>query len=247
MIARLRHTRRVDRILRGWTEYRSMVLTRLGTDDLRPEEERRFLAQKGRLAEQIASLSQEISGNHSHEIQIGQREIAEFLNRYTTLHCDEPLQAPEREAFEQEWHRHFLYLNRVRGLKPQRRSSRAPEVKVAMSPPAASYGPRQAGFGRWLAVLLLRLGILAVVVYAVVRIVPWGKVESEAERTTSARAGGWVASAWSNAKDVARDLGSNSIKDFFDPVIQKYGAETTAILAGLLLLAIGYWLFIRTK
>jgi hypothetical protein len=247
MIARLRHRRRVDRMIRDWTEYRSMVLDRLGTDDLRPEEEGRFLSLKGRLAERAAGLGQEMTGQHAHEITIGQREIVEFLNRHTTLHCDEPLLAPAREAFERDWHRHFLYLNRVRGLRPQRKPRPREHRPAAASPPASTYRPRPEGFGRWLAVLLLRLGVLAVVVYAAVRLVPWGAVKAQAERTDSARAGGWVASGWQGAKGVARDLGSSSLRDFFAPVVDRYGPELTAIMSGVLLLAVGYWLFIRTK
>jgi hypothetical protein len=118
-------------------------------------------------------------------------------------------------------------------------------VKVAGPPPP--YGPRPPGFGRSLALLVLRLGVLAVVVYALVRFVPWSRVPGTASPMDSAQASGWAASTWDSLKGATRDLGNGSVKEFFSPVLERYGAETTAILAGVLLLALGYWLFIRTK
>ena len=45
------------------------------------------------------------------------RAMNSLLNRYPTLYADHALQGKDREDFEREWHDHFLFFNKLKGMK----------------------------------------------------------------------------------------------------------------------------------
>ena len=59
MLAGYKHKNRLRGVIGDWVRYRSMVGARAGAEDVTPDEEHRFLALKGRIAERLAALGRE--------------------------------------------------------------------------------------------------------------------------------------------------------------------------------------------
>ena len=57
MFAEQRYKRRLDRLIRAWVEHRNLMTTRHGLGAVSPEEENRFLALKGRIAEDLSVVA----------------------------------------------------------------------------------------------------------------------------------------------------------------------------------------------
>ena len=57
MLTAYRYRARLEKLIRQWTDYRGLVLTRMGAADVKPGEERNFLTLKGQIAEGLAALT----------------------------------------------------------------------------------------------------------------------------------------------------------------------------------------------
>jgi hypothetical protein len=238
--------KRLEKLIGQWVDYRTLVVTRMGAEDVTPDEERRFLELKGKIAENLAGVAGGMPAGTSQEVHGHQRSLGEFLNRYTNLQVAEPPSPRDREEFEREWHRQYLFLNRLKGVpSPAGKKNHQSRAKpVAVTPTPGLYRGRS--FGGWFVKFVVRLALLVVAIWAIVVLVPWERV-SGGRAVSGGRVGGFMSDAWGSAKGAAAGLHVPTLGGFFQPVVSRYGPELTAIMVGVLLVAVGYWIFIRMR
>lgn len=243
-----RYRKRLDHLISQWTVYRSLVLNRMGAPDLRNEEEKRFLNLKGHVAESLTGLTLWLPPALAQEIQGHQRGITSLMGRYPTLFTDRPLDEQNRTEFERSWHDHFLFFNRLKGIKPDRHG-REPRALAAASqvyiPPTGQTVHKRSGGARFVTVSL-RLLFIVLLVFILVRYVPWERLREPTTSTTPNPGGvqGFLMTVGDRVKAV---LAGISLPDFLDPVVAAYGSEVAVILLAFFLLIIAYFIFGRMK
>jgi hypothetical protein len=239
MFGGYRHKAKLNKLIDQWTEYRRMVLARLGVENLKPSEERKFLNLKGKIAESLAWLPSHLGFEDAQEAQNYVRAISSLLNRYPSLYAQAPVVGEHRAEFEREWHSHFLFLNRLKGIEAvgeaEAASNGSPTQEIPRRSPA-----RQA------AVLLLRLLVLVGVVGLVLRFVPWERlgVESPESKAQLDEVSGFVTGVWDS---LSTKTDGFNVAGVLDPVSHRFGAEVATVLVAMLLITVGYWIFIRIK
>jgi hypothetical protein len=227
-------------LIQSWREFRDFVLTWVGAVDVTKEQEERFLVLKARIASRVPSLAAAVSPINQLEVKEQLGSLTELLNRYRTLRVADPLDRPEREAFEESWHRLFLFLNSLKAMPWGVRGTLgslggAPTgLRRRRRMPRSIPGAGLIGF-------VLRLGFVAVVAYVLlrafgVRLGPGGRPMTEGPVS----AGG----IGQNALDALHSLTAGAAR-FLEPVTSTYGFSLTYVLVGILLLALAYWFFVR--
>jgi hypothetical protein len=239
----------LEKLIRQWTDYRGLVLTRLGAGDVKPSEERSFLNLKGQLAEALANLTGKLSHTVAQDANSHLRAMNSLLNRYPTLYSDAPLETKAREDFEREWHDHFLFFNKLKGMqgKSDAQETRAPGTPLAVGALAVSGAEtiHRRTAGARMPTVVLRLAILVGAVWLVVTIIPWHRFGSGAPGASGVSVKGFFSTVWDSMKETAANV--NVTGGFMRPVVDKYGPEATLVLMALLLLALGYIIFVRMK
>lgn len=239
MFAGYRQRGRLERVIRQWTEYRSLVLTKLGGEHPSPGDERHFLDLKGKLSEVLATLADSLGPQLGQEMLPHVEAMSGLLNKYPTLYAEQPLTGPAREEFEREWHAYFLFLNRLKGLEP------APPQGDPRAGAAYAEASKRKGGGA--VHILFRLLIVVGVLILIVKLTPWGKLVAAAPPESQAglrKAGEFLTGAWDATTATVRGSGLLNIAD---PVVDRYGPEATMVMFALLLIAVGYWVFLRLK
>jgi hypothetical protein len=239
MFGAYRYRSRLEKLIRQWTDYRGLILTRMGSADVSASEERSFLKLKGQIAEGLASLTGKLSPTVAQDSHAHLRAMNSLLNRFPTLYAEEPISQQVRGEFEREWHDHFLFFNKLKGMgtEPETEDPRhgLPGGRAA----EAKAMHRRSGGARF-STVLLRLLVVVALVWAVVMFVPWHllrRVESDGG------AKGFVVQSW----DAVRATFSSMAGSILDPAVARWGSETTMVLVALFFIAIGYWIFIRMK
>ena len=175
-----------------------------------------------------------------------QRSLGEFMTHYPTLAAPNAKSDREREEFEREWHRLFLFLNKLKGM-PARKETRPPAaVAKPVSMPSLRFGPRFPFFG-WLFRFVVRLAVLVAAGLGGGALLPLGAGGTQADRRCGGPVGHAGAGSWKPCKSLAANLHLPTLGGVFQPVVERYGPEITAVMVGALFVAIGYWIFIRTK
>jgi hypothetical protein len=240
MFGKYRSRSRMDALIKQWTEYRRLALTRLGAGDVRASEERSFLQIKGRIAEALAALSMDLGQAAAQEVQVHLRAISDLLGRFPSLYADHPLDADARENFEHNWHDHYLFFNKLKGLQSRQEPDSGPKPAGTKTIHRRSGGVR---FG----IVFLRLAMVVALVYALVRFIPWHRLGSGSAEAGAGGFTGFVSEAWESVKLAVANVSLPSLGKVFSPAVERYGPEVTTILLAVLFLALGYWIFIRMK
>jgi hypothetical protein len=237
-----RYRGRLEKLIEQWTEYRQLVLTRMGAADLKASDERRFLKLKGKMVEELAALSDQQGFDAAHEAQTHVRAISNLLNRFPTLYADTPLDSPAKADFEREWHSHFLFLNKLKGHDQTGAAPRDSRAGAA----AAAQVTEKKSTGRRLARTVLRLATVVVTFALVIHFVPWNRLipEDQQAKMNMRELPSFLSSLWDSVSHSFRSLAAGGI---LKPVENQYGSEVSSVLVAVLLLALGYWIFIRTK
>lgn len=243
-----RYRKHLDHLINRWTTYRSLVLNRMGAADLRNEEEKRFLSLKGHVVEDLTGLGLWLPPAMAQEVQGHQRGITSLMGRYPTLFTDRPLDEENRTEFERSWHDHFLFFNRLKGIKPDRHG-REPHALAAASqvyiPPTGQKVHKRSAGARFVTVFL-RLLFLIFVVFLLVQYVPWQRLTEPTTSTTPNPGGveGFLMTAGDRVKAM---LAGITLPTFMNPVTSAYGPEVTIILIAFFLLILAYFIFGRMK
>ena len=236
MFGTYRYKSRLEKLIRQWTDYRGLILTRLGTGEVDAAEERNFLKLKGHIAEALASLTGKLSPSVAQDSHAHLRAMNSLLNRFPTLYADEPLSANVRGEFEREWHDHFLFFNKLKGMGSE---PEATDRRQGYPAPESKKIHRRSGGARF-STIMVRLIVLVAAVWAIVMFVPWHLV-----RGMDADGGikGMASQSWDAIKATFSGMSGNIL----DPAVARWGSETTMVLVALFFIAIGYWIFIRMK
>jgi len=235
-----RYKGRLDKLIGQWTEYRQLVLTRMGFETLGPSDERKFLNLKGKIIEGLAALNEQLGFDTAQEAQAHVNAISNLLNRFPTLYTDSPLDNTARAEFEREWHSHFLFLNKLKGLDGS-------AVTDATQPGTRPKKPKgKVSRGRRTALVLSQLGIVATLGWLAYRYLPWRRLipQDQERQTNLGDIPAFFASVWDSIVDAFRGF---SLSGSFEPVVASYGPEVTTVLVALLLIALGYWVFVRAR
>jgi hypothetical protein len=246
MLSAYRYKARLEKLIRQWTEYRGLVLTRMGSGDVKPTEERNFLTLKGQIAEALAVLTGRLNQATAQDANTHLRAMNSLLNRYPTLYADSSLKGKEREEFEREWHDHFLFFNKLKGMQDQAESPDERSRTITTSQ-VAGEGLHGTTGGTRMSVLLLRIGLLVVIGLALVRFVPWNLMAGGYQKTgCGGGVGGFFAGVWASIKNTFANMSTGGV-GVLEPVASQYGAEVTLILVAVLLIGLGYFIFVRMR
>jgi hypothetical protein len=107
----------LERLIRNWERYREKVTTALAAEQSSERDERDFLRLKAELAAQIQWLSETLPRSMAYETHQGADVMADLVRRHVTLCAYDMDQRWELRDFENTWHQHFIYLNRLRGTE----------------------------------------------------------------------------------------------------------------------------------
>ena len=232
---------RLRELIRSWVAFREVVMGSLGSQTITPEQEERFMRVKARIASRLPLLTSAASGPLSQEAvkQVGL--MTELLNRYRTLRQDVPPTQRDREEFDRIWHHHFIFLNKVKGAPRAAARTYVGHRGAAVPTGMPHHRIRRRLPGAGLLSFVFRLGVFGLVIYLIGRGfgIRWdqsGRFVAEQPQSLGAAAhnvGGGLAAVW------------GALVHFFDPVVLAYGPFFTVVLIVVLLLTIGYWVFIR--
>ncbi|MBM3285856.1 MAG: hypothetical protein FJY88_00675 [Candidatus Eisenbacteria bacterium] len=242
MLESCRHWWRLRNLIRSWIEFREIVTKSLGSAEVSAEREDRFLKVKAGIASQLPHILGEAGpGPIAQESQRQVTMMTDLLNRYRTLRSDSAPSAREAEDFERVWHQHFIYLNKLKGTVRRREAAAGLRGTHAVPSglPRHKIHRRVPGLG--LLSFIVRLGIIALVIYLLGRAfgIRWdasGRFVAQPPTTVGGVGGnvaGGIHSIWSG------------VLGLMSPVVALYGGSLTIILVVVLLLALGYWIFIR--
>jgi hypothetical protein len=113
--------RRLRKLIETWVSFGEFLKTGLGKDGVQRAQEERFLALKARIAHLLPVLTVVQRGSVSDpEALAAVRDITEMLNFFTTLSTPEPLTKEEVDEVIAQWHRIFIFLNKLEGALKDR-------------------------------------------------------------------------------------------------------------------------------
>jgi hypothetical protein len=244
MLQAYKSKRKLQNLIDDWGKLRDVVLRAEGVPSVLPSEERRFLELKGGIAARLTMLDG-APRSLSQEAQNISQLMTGLLNRYERLDSDHLKSEQERAKFESFWHQCFVFLSKLKGVD----LADASPARSAKAPIPAPAGVPRRRIGRsipgaWAFRFVLRVAVIAVAVYLLGR--AFGLRWSE-------EAGGFMASPPSSFRDVGRVLAEvggslwRAAAGFLSPVVGTYGPEATIVMVGVLLLGIGYWIFVRSR
>ena len=244
MLESIRPRWTLRKLTQDWITYRSFIEEKLGSPGVTPADEEEFLRLKARIAARIPQLAASVPPAAAQDAQKQFALMTESLNRHRTLRLASPLQDKEREELDRAWHQHFIFLNKLRGIRlgtPQVRASIG-RSGGAMPTGMPSYRRRRlAAPGMGLLRFAFRLLIFIVVVYVLGRTI--GVARNEAGQV-ALQPPTSVNGAVANFIEGSRAVGG-LVGQIFSPVVAAYGIEATLILVGILVLGIGYLIFVR--
>lgn len=236
---------RLRRLIRRWESYRDLVRAGGLSTQATAEQERALLTLQARLAGDLGWLGRMLPPNRPPDTAqrlAGLQGLLARTSKKTATPSDDPTMLAD---FERAWHDGYLFLNQITGLKLQTKAAttaRHPRAVPTGMPfarrrfhlPVVNWVGRLLGFA-------LRVAILALAVYLVgkalgVRWSEGGKlvIQREPGVTASASVVGGLQSLW------------HGIVNFMQPVTTAYGTEVTIAMVGVLVLAVGYFAFIRS-
>lgn len=245
MFAVRKYRSELNRLIGQWVEFRDLVQTHLGDEATTQLVERRFLDLKGIIAERLARLGEAMPPHHGPESIQTQRGMLEFMNAVPSLRDGGPPTAQKRDEFERTWQRYYLHLNQLKGLKPAGGKAAAHRAPIVEAPRHRHPGADRF-FSNWFVKFVLVVAVLSGAVYVLSRVLPWERMGLGPKL---AGLPGAAVDAGGRLVDGAGRMGGfvGGLRNFFDPVVAQYGPEATVIMCTVLLLAFGYWAFIRIR
>ncbi|MBN1504307.1 MAG: hypothetical protein JW952_04515 [Candidatus Eisenbacteria bacterium] len=114
--------RKLRKLIETWVVFGEFLKTGLGREGVQSAQEEHFLALKAKIAHLLPVLTVIERGRSiDPEALAAVRDITEMLNSFTTLATPEPFTREETEEIIAQWHRIFIFLNRLEGALKDRR------------------------------------------------------------------------------------------------------------------------------
>ncbi len=114
--------RRLRKLIETWVVFGEFLKTSLGKEGVQSAQEEQFLALKAKIAHLLPVLTVIERGRSiDPEALAAVRDITEMLNSFTTLATPEPFSREEIEEIIAQWHRIFIFLNKLEGALKDRR------------------------------------------------------------------------------------------------------------------------------
>jgi hypothetical protein len=190
--------RRLRKLIETWVSFGEFLKTGLGKDGVQRAQEERFLALKARIAHLLPVLTVVQRGSVSDpEALAAVRDITEMLNFFTTLSTPEPLTKEEVDEVIAQWHRIFIFLNKLEGALKDRSHGFLMRAEGMDGDPAGARGKFVGGLVRFLLAFVTVVG-------AGVLVVGLLGITSEQAMQTLERAGGLILGEGATGPAVAR-------------------------------------------
>jgi len=114
--------RRLRKLIETWVVFGEFLKTSLGKEGVQNAQEEQFLALKAKIAHLLPVLTVIERGRSiDPEALAAVRDITEMLNSFTTLATPEPFSKEDTEEIIAQWHRIFIFLNKLEGALKDRR------------------------------------------------------------------------------------------------------------------------------
>jgi hypothetical protein len=249
MIGSLYGRWKLRRLITAWKGFHDLLLRWGASKEVPAETEQAFLDVKARVASLLPVLSTRVPVALAAEAGQHVELMTGLLNRYRRL-AEVPDDEREREGFELRWHQAFIFLSKLTGVSlapasAPHRGARPASVPTGIPTglPTGRTRVRRPLPGLWVIPFAVKLGLFALVVYLLGRAfgVRWdGGFHLAGGRPQSASAVG------QGAVGGVQDLWHITAR-FLEPVTSTYGTNLTIGLVGVLLLGIGYLVFIRGR
>jgi hypothetical protein len=246
MLESFRSQRKLQGLIGDWQVFRDAVLRTDKATAITPEEENRFLKIKARIAVQLPLLTGNVPRTLAKEAGDHAQQMTHLLNRYEKLSSEQLKLEEEREKFDHFWHQTYVFLNKLKGV------GLAGERPMPRKGPATTAGvpgkkPRRAIPGTWLFKFVIRLGLIVLAIFLLGR--GFGVRWDETGKFVAEPPGG-IKEFLATVAGVLSGIGNSIwgwLTSFLQPVSNVYGPEVTIVLILVLLLALGYWFFVRGR
>lgn len=243
MFASYRARMRLRKLTTNWVEYRNLVVETLQAGKSTPKQEKRFLALKARIAAALPLIEQTVPKALSEETAQELALVTKLLNATESLKSGLPSDERDLQDFERYWHERYMFLNKLRGTPlPKEEKKRTKKKVKAPVPTGIPIRRKPRTLPRFSLIgFAMRFLVFAAVVYVLGRAIG---VRLNAGRQLVFEAPTTMSEFGQNLM-----LGLNSLwqgaTQVMDPVIAAYGMIAGLVMVGVLLLGIGYWVFVR--
>jgi hypothetical protein len=241
---------RLRRLLRNWTAAHELFRAGRGMSRV-PIEEKRLLALKAHIARDLPVLETSVPPAYIERAQRGVARITELLGSVPIGSSEgvkgpaEPRVSPPSglEEPEKAWDEVFLLLNQLTGLKLMPRLNRSAfrRRRVPNGLPRTRVLRRTGRFGAGMVRLVFQVAVFAILIYVAARGIgihrgAAGRIVADPPETIGILRANLMS-------------GTHALMDAFGrlmhPVVGTYGFEVTLGLVAVLLMALGYWAFVR--
>jgi hypothetical protein len=242
MLATRKVRGKLSKLINDWQVFRDAVLRPNMSSVITAQDEQDFLRLKARIAAQLPMLDDTAPRSLVQETRDASQLMTNLLNRYEKLDVEELRSDEEREKFEHWWHQSFVFLNKLKGADLAAPKQPA-KKKVTPAPTGLSdKRARRRIPGAWFFKFAVRLGLVVLAIYILGRAFGFRWEHDSGRFITNPPSslgdfGGGIVGALRTISD--------KFFGFFDPVVAAYGLEVSIFLGGVLLLALGYWIFVR--
>lgn len=240
MLEAWRAKRHIAKVIRSWVRFRRLMLEAYKTGQVGSGLEAKFLKLNARIAAQLQLLSQWVPRELTGETNSQVEGMKKLLMIFVTMKSGNSDSSWIQEEFDRKWHEHFLYLNKLKGMRLNAKNvSRNMEQWVP-----TGIGQKRVVGSRGLsrpARVVIGLAVLA----SVVLLMGWGfglRVSGNGSVTVSDKPA--LQDLWTSVSSTVNALGADVI-ELFSPVLAVYGPVVTTMMLGILLLILGYWIFVR--
>jgi hypothetical protein len=242
MLATRKVRGKLSKLINDWQVFRDAVLRPNMSSVITAQDEQDFLKLKARIAAQLPMLDETAPRSLVQETREASQLMTSLLNRYEKLDVEELSSEEEKEKFEHWWHQSFVFLNKLKGADLA--APKQPTKKKTTPAPTglSDKRARRRIPGAWFFRFAVRLGLVVLAIYILGRAFGFRWEQDSGRFVTNPPSslgdfGGGIVGALRTVSD--------KFLSFFDPVVSSYGLEVTIFLAGVLLLALGYWIFVR--
>jgi hypothetical protein len=223
---------RMRGLLNHWVEFRVLAMSYGGKKTLTTLAEKDFLKLKGKLAADLEWLSSILPMDRAEDIRSKVDAVMMMIQTHHSLPYEDDEEPWNAEEFDKDWHEHFIFLNRLKGMELDLRIE--PGKKQMASMPGA-VAPKLSKPKRLVIVKSLPVFSAIFVIILVVLIGKAFGLKSGVDGIVLEPPKS-LGEAGGNLIQFGQDFWMQ-VQGFLEPIVVTYGPLWTAILLTLLLTA----------